>query len=195
MRPSYSRLASVRFADSTAATNESALGRWPLRSVADRASGGFPRRSKDRLSISFAPSMLRGLSTPEEAAPYLEEYREDYNRRFSRHPRSSHDVHRRLRETEKLEEIFTLQEHRRVSDELTLHYKRAVYVIEDSEENRKLRGARETVHEHEDGTVILRHEGRELPYHVHLKDDARVTQASIVEHDRLDAAFRWIAER
>ena len=69
-------------------------------------------------------------------------------------------------------------------------------MIEDSEENRKLRGARATVHEHEDGTVtILRYEGRELPYHVHLKDDARVTQASIVEHDRLEAAFRWIAER
>ena len=111
-------------------------------------------------------------------APYLEEYREDYNRRFSRHPRSSHDAHRRLRETERLEEIFTLQERRRVTEELTLHYKRAVCVIEDREENRNLRGARAMVHEHEDGTVTIRHHGRALRYHVHLKDEARVTQAS-----------------
>lgn len=138
---------------------------------------------------------LRGLSTPETAAPYLEEYREDYNRRFSRYPRSSHDAHRPLRETERLEEIFTLQERRRVTEELTLHYKRGVYVLEDSEKNRKLRGTRVTVHEHEDGTVKIRHDGRELRYHAHPKDEARVTQASIVEHDRLEAAFRWIAER
>jgi hypothetical protein len=30
---------------------------------------------------------------------------------------------------------------------------------------------------------------------VHLKDEARVTQASIVEHERLEAALRWIAEK
>jgi transposase len=138
---------------------------------------------------------LRGLSSIEEAAPYLEEFREDYNRRFSRHPRSTHDAHRALRDAEKLDEIFTLHERRRVTEELALHYKRGVYVIEDSEENRKLRGARATVHEHEDGTVKIRHEGRELRYHLHLKDEARVTQASIVEHERLEAALRWIAEK
>jgi len=43
---------------------------------------------------------------------------------------------------------------------------------------------------HEDGTVSIRHEGREPTYHVHLKDGARITQASIVEDDRLEAAFR-----
>jgi hypothetical protein len=138
---------------------------------------------------------LCGLSSIEEAEPYLEEFREDYNRRFSRHPRSTHDAHRTLRDTERLDEIFTLQERRRVTESLTLHYKRGVYVIEDSEENRKLRGRRATVHEHDDGTVTIHHEGKRLRYHVHLKDEARVTQASIVEHERLEAALRWIAEK
>src|SRR5512139_694305 len=57
MPPSCWGLASVRFAESIATTNEPALRRWSPRSAADRAPGGFPRRSKDKLWVSFAPSI------------------------------------------------------------------------------------------------------------------------------------------
>jgi hypothetical protein len=92
---------------------------------------------------------LAGVCDMEQGQPVLEAFRLDYNRRFARLPRSDRDAHRPLLQHEDLREIFTLQAERRVSDELLLHYKRNTYVIEDSEENRKLRGARVTVREYE----------------------------------------------
>jgi hypothetical protein len=138
---------------------------------------------------------LAGVCDMEQGQPVLEAFRLDYNRRFARLPRSDRDAHRPLLQHEDLREIFTLQAERRVSDELLLHYKRNTYVIEDSEENRKLRGARVTVREYENGDVRLFYNGRRLSYRVHPKDNARVSQGSIVENKRLDAALRFIAEK
>ena len=137
---------------------------------------------------------LRGISDMVTGQAYLEEFREDYNRRFARPPQNSYDAHRPMRE-ENLDEIFTLQEQRRVSRQLTLNYRRTLYVIEDSEENRRLRGHRVTVHEDEHGRATIRHAGRVLPYRAHPKETARVTQGAVVENKRLAEALRWIAEQ
>jgi hypothetical protein len=72
---------------------------------------------------------LAGACDMEQGRPVLEAFRNDYNRRFARLPRNDRDAHRPLLEHEDLHEIFTLQTERRVSSELVLHYKRAVYVI------------------------------------------------------------------
>ena len=137
---------------------------------------------------------LRGLSGMVEALPFLLEFMEDYNRRFSRPARSPYDAHRPLQATEQLDEIFTLQEERRITNNLTIHYKRDLYVIEDSKENRRLRGARALIHERQDGAVTIKCTGRELPYRMHHIEEARITQGAVVEHKRLDAVFEWIAQ-
>ena len=62
-------------------------------------------------------------------------------------------------------------------------------------ENRKLRGARATVSEHENGEVVLFYNGRRLAYRVHPKDNARIAQGSIVENKRLDAVLKVIAQQ
>jgi hypothetical protein len=136
---------------------------------------------------------LRGISEMAAGQAYLEEFREDYNRRFGRPPRNSCDAHRPVREN--LEEIFTLQEERCVSRQLTLNYNRTLYVIEDSEENRPLRRHRVTVHHDEHGTITIRHAGRALAYRAHPKETARITQGAIVENKRLGDALQWIAEQ
>jgi transposase len=136
---------------------------------------------------------LRGICDMAAGQAFLPEFREDYNRRFARPPRNAHDAHRPLQEHERPDEIFTIHEDRRVSDNLTLNYKRVLFVIEDTEQNRRLRRHRVSVHEHADGTITLHHAGRVLGHHAHPKDQARITQGAIVENKRLADTLEWIA--
>lgn len=136
---------------------------------------------------------LAGVCEMGQGRAVLDAFRLDYNRRFARRPRSERDAHRPVLDHEDLQEIFTLQTERRISKELLLNYKRAVYVIDDTVDNRKLRGARARVCEYENGDVALLYNGRRLTYRSHPKDNARIAQGAIVENKRLDAALRCIA--
>ena len=57
---------------------------------------------------------LRGISTPEAANAFTEEFMADYNRRFANLPRHDFDVHRPLENNEILEVTFTWREQRKV---------------------------------------------------------------------------------
>src|SRR5205823_4452562 len=83
--------------------------------------------------------------------------------RFAKPPAVAYDAHRPLRPEDDLSALFTLQETRRISRQLTVHYKRDLYLLEDSVATRQLRGATATVSEAEDGTVTIRANGRLLP--------------------------------
>jgi len=67
--------------------------------------------------------------------------------------------------------------------------------IEDTEQNRRLRRHRVSVHEHEDGTITIHHAGRVLAHHAHPKDEARITQGAIVGNKHLADTLEWIAEQ
>ncbi len=134
---------------------------------------------------------LRGSCEPGAGPAYLEEFREDYNRRFARPPRNAYDAHRPVRED--LETIFTVQEERQLSANLTLSYKRTLYVLDDSKDNRRLRRHKVVVYEDEQGHITIRHRGRVLPYRAHSKETARISQGTIVENKHLEAAFACIA--
>jgi hypothetical protein len=97
---------------------------------------------------------------------------------------SDHDAHRPLRVDEDLALIFTWQEDRRISKELTLHYHRGVYLIESSPEALELRRKRCRVHTYADGHIELRYRGRSLPFRA-FDENRRVTQADIVSNKRL----------
>src|SRR5207302_8393669 len=105
---------------------------------------------------------LRGLHEPVAAAPFLPEFMADYNRRFAKPPAVAYDAHRPLRPEDDLTQLFTLQETRRISRQLTVHYKRDLYVLEDTAATRRLRGATGVGSEAEGGTVTLRLNGRVL---------------------------------
>lgn len=138
---------------------------------------------------------LRGICDMVAGQAYLPEFKADHNRRFARLPQNSFDAHRPMRDHEVLDEIFTVQDRRKVSGGLTLNHKRVLYVLEDTVENRKLRGHHLTVHENQDGEITIRHAGRVIRHRAHAKDEARISQGDIVENKRLDAALSWIAER
>lgn len=136
---------------------------------------------------------LRGLNDPVSATPFLPAFMADYNARFAKPPRVAYDAHRPLRPDEDLAQIFTWQETRRISRQLTVHYKRDLYVLEDSVENRRLRGTTALISEDAESQVAIRAHGRVLAARRFAKDHAELEPGTIVEHKRLDGAFAWIA--
>jgi hypothetical protein len=136
---------------------------------------------------------LRGLSHPAAAEPFLPEFIADYNRRFAKPARVAHDAHRPLLPGEALSQIFTLQETRRITAQLTVNYKRGLYVLEDTVENRRLRRTSALISEAADGTVTIHGNGRVLPYRLHPRDQAVLAPGVVVEHEHLAGAFAWIA--
>jgi len=134
---------------------------------------------------------LRDIVSMEAGNAFLPTFMEDYNRRFARPPRNPHDAHRPLRGDEDLERIFTWQEERTLSQNLTAHFKRVTYLIERAPENLALARKRVVVYEWEDGHVEIHCDGRQLPYSV-FENNPVVSQGAIVENKRLGAVLSVI---
>jgi hypothetical protein len=133
---------------------------------------------------------LRGISTMEDGNAFLPAFIEDYNRRFARAPRSEHDAHRPLLANEELNDIFTWQETRKVTRNLTVNYKRVLYLLDPTDAAHSAMGHRIQVFETRDGAVMFRHDGHELPATAFPKE-GKVRQGEVVEHKRLDGALEW----
>jgi hypothetical protein len=104
---------------------------------------------------------------------------------------SDHDAHRLIRDDEDLSQIFTLQEDRKISKELTLHYRGNVYLIDPNPETLRLRGRMGRVYANARGRVEIRREGQRFPFRAFHKL-RRVTQADIVSNKRLGAVLAKI---
>jgi transposase len=126
---------------------------------------------------------LRGISDMEMANAFLPEFREDFNRRFSVQPRSSHDAHRPLLKTEQLDLILTHQETRTLSKNLTIQYKHVVYQIQSKRPGYALRNALVTVCENAKGEITILYKNKPLPYTVFHKAPR---QAEVVDIKTLD---------
>lgn len=124
---------------------------------------------------------LRKISDMDGANAFAPEFMADYNRRFAREPQSAYDAHRPLLPHETLDRVFTWQEERRVTQNLTLHYKRIMYLLEPSDLARAAAGKKVVVRETSDGEVIIEYKGAALPARQFAKD-ARVSQAAIADN-------------
>ncbi len=134
---------------------------------------------------------LAGIATIEAANAFAPAFIDSYNARFGRDPRSDHDAHRPVRKDEDLAQIFSWQEDRKISKELTVQFQRGRYLIEPGPETLELRGRRCRVHEYFDGRIELRYEGRCLPF-VAFEEQRRVSQGDIVANKRLGAVLAKI---
>jgi transposase len=158
------------------------------------AKGRVERANKTLQDRLVKELRLRGICTMDEANAYLPEFMQDYNRRFARAARNDHDAHRPLTERDCLDDIFTWQEERRVTAQLTVHHKRTMYILEPSDEAKAAAKKRVTVVEYEDGRVSIRFQGVTLaarPFH----KDGCVTQGAIVENKLLSGALTEIRKR
>lgn len=83
---------------------------------------------------------LENISSFEEGNKYLKNFKNDYNRRFSRKPKSNENAHRDLSEDIKLDYVLCKKEKRKVSKNLTIQYKHKTYQLTPKGNSRRLVG-------------------------------------------------------
>jgi hypothetical protein len=137
---------------------------------------------------------LRGISSMEAGNDFLPSFQEDYNARFARPPANAHDAHRSLRPEHALDEIFRWKEQRKLTINLTLHYRRKLYLVDETDAARAAAGKMVDVHEHEDGSVTIRH-GRAVLAAYELRKDGHVSQQDIESNKYLGRALSLIRDR
>jgi len=127
---------------------------------------------------------LRDISNIAAANEYLAEFITDYNARFAVQPRSLHNAHRSLGAKEDLARVFTLQEQRILSKNLTLQYKNVVYQIQTSRPSYAMRKAQVTVCENNQRKIEILYKGQPLAYTVYQKQQrqAEVVSSKAIDH-------------
>jgi len=136
---------------------------------------------------------LAGISTVEAANAFAEEFIESFNKRFARPARNPHNAHRPLRDDEQLQDVFIWKETRKVSRSLTLHYKRVMYVLDDTEVARSAITKQVELYESDEGEVTIWHGDRQLHARAFSKG-GYVRQAAVVENKHLSAALAYAKE-
>lgn len=132
---------------------------------------------------------LSSICTMEKANEFVPAFMQDFNRRFERQPRNAYNAHRPILSHENLDDIFTWQEQRRVTNNLTVNYKRVLYLLDPTDAASQVRGKYITVYETEDGRVSMRHGALKLPAKAFPREQAHVDQGSIVENKLLGAVL------
>ncbi|MDH6147324.1 hypothetical protein [Paraburkholderia tuberum] len=85
---------------------------------------------------------------------------------------------------ENLDTIQTCREPRRVTRSLTLQYDRVIYLLDNTDSNRKLVGRYIDVYEYPDGLIEIRADGVALPCRPYNRL-AEIDQGAVVDHKRL----------
>jgi transposase len=131
---------------------------------------------------------LKGISTIAAANDFVPEYLAAFNRRFAVKPRSNHDAHRQpLFSDEELNLIFSRQETRTISKNLTLQYNKIIYQISSKRPSYALRKAQVTVCENHLGEISILYKGRPLQYAIFRK---QLRQAQTVFAKDIDAHLK-----
>ena len=136
---------------------------------------------------------LVGIDNMEDANAFAPFYLEDYNRRFGKVPASDSDAHRALRDVDDLDYTFCWREQRKLSRNLVVHYKRVMYLVDPTHENKRFAQNKIDVLEWVDGSVELWFEGIKLDYTVYDKTP-RVNEAAVVDNKRLGTVLSFCQE-
>lgn len=130
---------------------------------------------------------LEKISTVEAANVFLDPFLADYNRRFAVAPVQPEDAHRTVTHTPaQLDELFCLHHVRKLSGTLTLQFERTLYQVLTDTPGRRLRHAAITLLQDAQGSIRLRHQGRDLPYRV-LTQHPKLS--AIADRKTLDGAL------
>ncbi len=147
----------------------------PIHANTPQAKGRVERANltlQDRLVKELR---LQKINTAEQANRFLPAFMEDYNRRFAVEPQHADDAHREvLHSFEELELILCLHHTRKLTKNLSLQFRNVEYQLQNYGNGYRLRGARVTICEAFDGSVIILHKGRSLNYRKLQQGEAAV---------------------
>ena len=130
---------------------------------------------------------LRSIDSHEAGNVYLPEFLQDFNQRFGEDPRSSVDAHRPFTPQEDLAHIFTWQETRTLSKNLTLQFQKTVYQIQTDRPSYALRNARVTVCVNAQANITILYNAKSLPFTIY---NQQAQQAEVVPAKQLDLALQ-----
>lgn len=150
---------------------------------------GRVERANGTLQDRLVKAMrLEGISSIAEVNAFLASYMARLNERFARPAFNGRDLHRPLAPHDDLRSIMVWREQRAVTAALTLHYNKAMFILEPTAISKALARKRVTVCEYPDGRLEIQHEGHVLPYRQFDKM-RQVNQPAIVENKHLDGAL------
>ncbi len=129
---------------------------------------------------------LRGISDWQAGNAFLPEFMDDFNRRFAIQPRSQHDAHRPLSPKDNPARLFTWQETRILSKNLTLQFNKVVYQIQTERPSYAMRKAAVTVCLDDQGNITLLYKGKPLNYTVFHQ---QAKQSEVVQSKLIDQAI------
>lgn len=160
-----------------------------------QAKGRVERANRTLQDRLIKEMRLEGISSIAEANAWLPCFIEHFNQKFAKCARNSKNLHRPLTESDvELEDIFTWQEPRKVTKNLTITYDKCIYLLEPTELNHKLVGQYISFLEYPDGTVAIMHEGRKINYSVFNKLTG-LQQNEVVENKRLGSVLAHIQQQ
>ena len=107
---------------------------------------------------------LRDISSMEAANAFAPEFCDDFNHRFAVAPRSDHDAHRPLLDTENLDLILSRQKTGTLSKNLTVQFDKVIYQIQSDRPNYALRNAKVTICQNAKGVVTILYKNKPLAY-------------------------------
>ncbi|WP_180042381.1 MULTISPECIES: ISNCY family transposase [unclassified Acinetobacter] len=160
-----------------------------------QAKGRVERANRTLQDRLIKELRLEDIGSIAEANIWLPCFIEQFNQKFAKCARNSKNLHRPLTESDlELDDIFTWQEPRKVTKNLTLTYDKCIYMLEPTELNHKLVGQYISFLEYPDGTVAIMHEGRKINYSVFNKL-AGLQQNEVVENKRLGSVLAHIQQQ
>ena len=92
---------------------------------------------------------------------------------------------------DQVEDEFTWQVDRTLSQALTLQYDKVLFILEPSEAAQSAIGKRVTVVDYPDGKIAIRYKGQDLAYRTFDKI-RKVNQAAVIENKRLGPLLEMI---
>lgn len=128
---------------------------------------------------------LKGISSPDEANAWLPQYVDEFNSRFAVKATQPDDAHVPWTEdAAALREVLSQHEERTLSKELTLSYNNRCLQVVATGSGRGLRRAKVKIHEHFDGALEVRRQGRNFTYREIVKPtrQGKVVGAKAINH-------------
>lgn len=158
-----------------------------------QAKGRFERCNgtlQDRLVKELRYRKISDIVT---ANQFLESFQKDFNLRFAKVPENIINVHRTLeeRETCQLETLFTIQTPHKVTKNLIVRHKNAIYKLIAPGTNRRLRQAGVLVCEDEFGKITILYNNRSLDYEVHKE---RIHEGQILSRKELETFLNRLSQ-
>jgi hypothetical protein len=132
---------------------------------APQAKGRVERAHKTTLQDRLVKDLrLAGANDIDAGNALLPVFMANYNRLFGKPSRNDKNLHRPLAPQDDLDGSFAGRVARAVTQSLTVHYDRVMFILEPKDITRALPRKKVTVYDFPDGRIEVRHQRLALPY-------------------------------